>query len=101
MAKNANVFARVDASLKEQADSILSELGMPMSSAINVFLNQVVLRRGLPFEVTLPANPPLAMGSLTKQQLDLELQKGYDDCLAGRVEPAEQVFKEIEAEFGL
>lgn len=100
MAKDANVFARVDASLKEQAESILSQLGMPMSSAINIFLNQVVLRRGLPFEVTLP-NPPLAIGNMTKEQLNLELQKGYDDCLAGRVESAEQVFKEIEAEFGL
>jgi len=100
MAKDANVFARVDASLKEQAESILSQLGMPMSSAINIFLNQVVLRRGLPFEVTLP-EPPLSIGNMTKEQLNLELQKGYDDCLAGRVESAEQVFKEIEAEFGL
>ena len=55
MAKDANVFARVDASLKEQAESILSQLGMPMSGAINIFLKQIVLRRGLPFEVTLPA----------------------------------------------
>lgn len=101
MAKDANVFARVDSSLKEQAESILTQLGMPMSSAINLFLNQIVLRRGLPFEVTLPANAPLAIGGLTKEQLNAELQKGYDDCLAGRVEPAEQVFREIEAEFGL
>ena len=38
MAKDANVFARVDASLKEQAENILTQLGMPMSSAINIFL---------------------------------------------------------------
>lgn len=101
MAKDANVFARVDASLKEEAESILSQLGVPMSNAINIFLNQVVLRRGLPFEVTLPVKTPLAMGSMTKEQLDSEIQKGYDDCLAGRVEPAEKVFQEIEAEFGL
>jgi len=101
MAKDANVFARVDASLKEQAESILSQLGVPMSSAINIFLNQIVLRRGLPFEVTLPTRTPLAIGNMTKEQLNIEIQKGYDDCLAGRVEPAEQVFQEIEAEFGL
>ena len=79
MAKDANVFARVDASLKEQAESILSQLGIPMSSAINIFLNQVVLRRGLPFEVALPASAPLAVGAMTKEQLNTELQKGYDD----------------------
>ena len=101
MAKDANVFARVDSSLKEQAESILSQLGMPMSSAINLFLNQIVLCRGLPFEVVLPTNAPLAIGGMSKEQLDHELQKGYDDCAAGRVESAEQVFQEMEAEFGL
>ena len=94
MAKDANVFARVDASLKEQAESILTQLGMPMSSAINIFLNQIVLRRGLPFEVTLPIKTPVAAGSLTSE-------RGYDDCAAGRTRPAEDVFRDIEAEFGL
>ncbi len=83
MAKDANVFARVDASLKEQAEGILSQLGMPMSSAINIFLNQIVLRRGLPFEFY------------------AEVKRGYDDCAAGRTRPAEDVFRDIEAEFGL
>ena len=101
MAKDANVFVRVDTSLKEQAESILSQLGVPMSSAITIFLNQVVLRRGLPFEVTLPVEAPLALGNMTKEQLDAELQKGFDDCLAGRVEDAEVVFQELEAELGL
>ena len=99
MAKDANVFARVDASLKEEAERILAQLGMPMSNAINVFLNQVVLRRGLPFEVTLPDKTPLAIGNMTKEQLHLELQNA--DCLAGRLEPAEQVFQEMDAELGL
>mgnify|MGYP001086236640 CR=1 FL=1 len=101
MAKDANVFARVDASLKEQAEGILSQLGMPMSSAINIFLNQIVLRRGLPFEVTLPVKIPVAAGSLTSDEFYTEVKRGYDDCAAGRVKPAEQVFQEIEAEFGL
>ncbi len=101
MAKDANVFARVDASLKEQAESILSQLGMPMSSAINIFLNQVVLRRGLPFEVALPAKAPIVAGNLTSDEFYAEVKRGYDDCAAGRTRPAEDVFREIEAEFGL
>ena len=35
-------------------------------------------------------------GNLSKEQLDAEIQKGYDDMLEGRTEPAEQVFEEIE-----
>lgn len=101
MAKDANVFARVDASLKEQAESILSQLGMPMSNAINVFLNQVVLRRGLPFEVILPPQAPIAAGSLSDEEFYAEVKRGYDDCVAGRSRPAEEVFRDIEAELGL
>lgn len=101
MAKDANVFARVDASLKEQAESILAQLGMPMSNAINVFLNQVVLHRGLPFEVTLPPQTPIAAGGLTRDQYYAEIKRGYDDCAAGRTLPAEEAFQAIEAELGL
>lgn len=101
MAKDANVFARVDVSLKEQAESILSQLGLPMSSAINLFLNQVVLRRGLPFEVALPTKTPIAAGSLTDDEYYAEIKRGYDDCIAGRTRPAKDVFRDIETELGL
>lgn len=98
MAKDANVFARVDAGMKEQAEGILSQLGLPMSNAINLFLNQVVLRRGLPFEVSLPVGVPLALGSMTREQIDAEIKKGVDACKNGQTIPANQVFQEIEAE---
>jgi len=101
MAKDANVFARVDASLKEQAESVLSQLGLPMSNAINLFLNQVVLRRGLPFEVALPPERPVALGEIPEEQFYEEIKKGCDDCAAGRVRPAEEVFQSVETELGL
>lgn len=101
MAKDANVFARVDAGVKEQAEGILSQLGMPMSNAINLFLNQIVLRRGIPFEVTLPTKPPIAAGTLTADEFYAEVKKGYDDCVSGRARPANDVFRDIETELGL
>ncbi len=101
MAKDANVFARVDSSVKEEAESILSRLGLPMSNAINLFLNQIILRQGLPFEVSLSAPRPVAMGALTEEQLYGELKRGYDDCLAGRTVPAEEAFRTLDAQLGL
>lgn len=98
MAKNASVFARVDAGMKEQAEGILTQLGLPMSNAINLFLNQVVLRRGLPFEVILPVSLPLALGDMTREQIDAEIKKGIDACKNGQVKPVDQAFREIEAE---
>ena len=50
MAKDANLSIRVDKEVKEQAEEVLKRLGIPMSSAINIFLNQIIIRQGLPFD---------------------------------------------------
>ena len=70
MARTSNVFARVEPEVKEQAEVILDQLGIPMSNAIGLFLRQVVLQRGIPFEMKLPDRHPLNMGTLSKEQLD-------------------------------
>ena len=77
--RTANVFTRVDPETKEQAEAILNELGIPMSNAIGMFLKQVVLQRGIPFEIKLPASAPVAIGAMTQEQIDMELQKGIDE----------------------
>lgn len=101
MAKDANVFARVDSTVKEEAESILSQLGLPMSNAINLFLRQVILRQGLPFEVSLISPRPIGMGMLTEEQLYAELKKGYDDCVAARTVPADEAFRALDGALGL
>lgn len=45
---------RIDADLKKQAAELFKELGIDMSTAINIFLRQCVLRGGLPFNVEIP-----------------------------------------------
>lgn len=52
--KSANLYARIEPEVKEQAEKILSALGIPASSAINMFYKQVILHKGLPFDVKLP-----------------------------------------------
>ena len=56
MARTANVFARVEPEVKEQAEQVLDRLGIPMSNAVGMFLRQIVLQRGIPFEMKLPAS---------------------------------------------
>ena len=68
-AKSANLYARIEPDVKEQAESILAELGIPTSNAINMFYRQIILKRGLPFELKLPDEKPLAMASLSKEEL--------------------------------
>ncbi len=95
MARTANVFARVEPNVKEQAESVLDQLGIPMSNAIGMFLRQVVIQRGIPFEMKLSAKRPLVMGELTKEQFDAELFKGMEDIENGRVYSADDVEAEM------
>ena len=45
---------RIDADIKKQATALFNDLGLDMSSAVNLFLHQCVLRGGLPFNVEMP-----------------------------------------------
>ena len=45
---------RIDSGIKKQATALFGRLGLDMSSAVNLFLHQCVLRGGLPFQVEIP-----------------------------------------------
>ena len=45
---------RIDTTVKEEANVLFSRLGLDMSSAVNIFLRQCLLRGGLPFSVEVP-----------------------------------------------
>ena len=76
MANTTAVYARIDTKLKDNAESILSQLGISPSSAIQMLYSQIVLKKGIPFDLKLPSSEPLAVGAMTKKQIDKELQKG-------------------------
>ena len=77
MAKDANLSIRVDKEVKEQAEEVLKRLGIPMSSAINIFLNQVIIRQGLPFDVKI--SEPIYEEDLTKEEIIELIEKTSDD----------------------
>ncbi|MBR1471914.1 MAG: type II toxin-antitoxin system RelB/DinJ family antitoxin [Lachnospiraceae bacterium] len=83
MAKTANLYARIEPEVKEQAERILSALGIPASNAINMFYKQIILHRGLPFEVKMPASGLVNASVLSDAEMDAELEKGYADMKEG------------------
>lgn len=101
MARTSNVFARVEPEIKEQAEQVLDRLGIPMSNAVSMFLRQVVLQRGIPFEVKLPQETPLAYGFLAKEQFDAEIEKGMADIREGRVYSADTIEAEMKRDYGI
>lgn len=100
MAKTANLYARIEPDIKEQAECILAALGIPASNAITMFYKQIILQKGIPFQVKLPEHP-LDSSRMTSAELDAELEKGYADMEAGRTMPVEMTFADIRQELGL
>ena len=87
-----NIF-RANPTLKSDAETILTRLGIPMSTAVDMFLNQVVLVGGIPFSVTVPKPPvDIDASQMTEAQLHAKLQRGYDDYMAGRTQNATDAF---------
>ena len=95
MARTATVFARVEPEIKEQAESVLDQLGIPMSNAVGMFLRQIVIQRGIPFEMKLPAKRHLVMSELTKEQFDAELLRGMSEIENDQVFSADVVEAEM------
>ena len=50
-----NINVRVDSALKLEAEALFNDLGLNMSSAINMFLRSAINHNGIPFEVKRPA----------------------------------------------
>ena len=63
MSKTATVRARLEPSLKEKAEGILSNLGLSTTQAITLFFRQIEMSDGLPFDVRIPS-------ALTKRTMD-------------------------------
>ena len=100
MTKTTSIFARVEPEIKQQAEVVLKQLGIPMSSAINIFLRQVVLQKGLPFKVKINGNRPLSYEDLTAEEFNGEIEKGFKDLNEGRVVAADRVAERVKREYG-
>ena len=72
--KSANLYARIEPEVKEQAEKILSALGIPTAGPVNA-------------------------AELSETELSAELEKGYADMLSGRTKPAKQVFADIRRDY--
>lgn len=101
MANTSAVYARIDTGLKENAESILAQLGISPSSAIQMLYSQIVLTRGLPLDLHLPVTVPTSIGGMSRPELDIELQKGLESAQKDRTYTADEIDAELAREFGI
>jgi DNA-damage-inducible protein J len=76
------IRSRIEPELKEDAEKILKACGLDMSTAIRLFLNRVVVAKGLPFEVTPNAKTIAAMEEARR--------------LSARFSSPDELFEELE-----
>ncbi len=73
---------RIDSDVKTKAISIFSDLGMDMTTAVNVFLRQAIIHNGLPFELKLetPNKETMqAIAEVEEMKKNPSAYKGYTD----------------------
>ena len=54
MEKTMTLNLRVNPTVKQQAEDVLKQLGIPMATAIDMYLRQITLTGGIPFSLSLP-----------------------------------------------
>lgn len=93
MEKNATLNLKVNPVVKGRAEEVLAKLGIPMSTAIDMYLNQISLTGGIPFAVTLPKIPnSLNMDLMSSDEIREKLKKGYENIEAEKVYNAADAF---------
>lgn len=73
--KTANVTARIQPNIKEQAEAILDRLGIPVSVFIDMTYSQVIMRDGVPFSLDIP-DKLVTRDSITNAEFDTMMQTG-------------------------
>ena len=101
MANTSAVYARIDTELKENAEGILSQLGISPSSAIQMLYSQIVLKKGMPVELGLGSKKPTAIGGMAGGQLDGELMESIESMKSGKTHTADEVDAELKRELGI
>jgi DNA-damage-inducible protein J len=94
-AKTANVVARVEPEIKEQAENIMEKLGLSASTAINMFYRQVIYWNGMPFRPSIPVNAPKAYDEMSKEEFDAAMSAGLAQAMADQSDPVDEVFDRL------
>ena len=95
MTKNETLHIRVNGTVKANAEKTLEVLGLSLSEAVNAMLHQIPLVGGLPFEIKKPPAPEsVVVRSI--EELYKKLEEAEEDIAAGRVIPADLLWKELE-----
>ena len=96
-AKTANVVARVEPNVKEQAEEIMDMLGIPVSVVINTLYKQIIMTRSIPFSLSVPV-APAARDELDDAAFHAMMERGLKEAKADQSRLASDVFADLKRE---
>ena len=95
--KTANVTARIQPKIKEQAETILERLGIPVSVFIDMTYRQVIMRGGVPFSLDIP-DKLAARDTITSEEFDTMMQTGLTQAKMDDSVSVEEAFDQLKTE---
>lgn len=99
MAKTETLHIRVNEKVKTNAEETLDMLGISLSEAVNMFLYQVNLVGGIPFEVKVPASERIIVKN--KEDLYHKLEEAENEINSGNYSSSDEAFGRLRNKYGL
>ena len=98
MKKDTTISLRIDSDLKNDVDKILKSLGIPMTTAITMYFNQIKMRNGIPFTPVI-SNMPKAYEDYTEDEIALMCDKAIEEHNNGTTISSEDVELKLRKKF--
>lgn len=93
MEKTVTLNLRVNPTVKRQAEDVLKQLGIPMATAIDMYLRQITMKGGIPFSLTVSEAPALLNAdAMNTTQIRDAINAGMNDLREGKVQNAGAAF---------
>lgn len=93
-AKVATVTARIEPEIKEQAEKVLNQIGVPISVLIDTLYRQIIMTGGIPYSLSIPKVQ--TMDTMNSKELDSVLEKGYKQAYSNDGVSIDEAFAEID-----
>ena len=94
--KTANVTARIQPNIKEQAEAILDRLGIPVSVFIDMTYRQVIMRDGVPFSLDIP-DKLVTRDTTTQAEFDMMMQTGLVQAKKNDSVSVDEAFSQLKS----
>ena len=98
MQKDSTISLRIDSELKNDVEKILKSLGIPMTTAITMYFNQIKMRNGIPFNPVI-VNAPKSYEDYTEDEVMMMCENAVNEYKTGSTISSKDVEAKLRKKF--